>query len=88
MSDTSQRPGLRGFLTSRAGLVLLAFLAVAGYFLWAEHRAHLIASLPWLLLGGCVLMHLFMHHGHAGHGGHGGKGGSVDDGGNGGRGAP
>ena len=40
------------------------FLAVAFFFLWQEHRAHLFAVLPWLLLLACPLMHLFMHRGH------------------------
>ena len=63
----------RHFLLSGPGLVLLGFLAVAGYFLWSEHQAHMIAALPWLLVGGCLLMHLFMHRGHVGHrAGHGG----------------
>ena len=59
---------------TRSGLVLLGFLAIGGYFLITEHRAHLalaIPYLPWLLLLACPLMHLFMHHG--GHGGHGGQ---------------
>lgn len=48
--------------------MLVGFLAVAGYFLWAEHSAHVVAYLPWILVGGCVLMHFFMHHGHKDHG--------------------
>lgn len=59
-----------GFLRSRQGWVLLGFLAVAAYFLWAEHRAHVIAGLPYLpflLLLACPLMHVFMHGGHGGH---------------------
>jgi hypothetical protein len=47
--------------------ILIAFLAVAGFFLFTEHRAHLFGFLPWLLLLACPLMHLFMHHGHGGH---------------------
>jgi hypothetical protein len=43
------------------------FLAVAFFFLWQEHRAHLFAALPWLLLLACPLMHLFMHRGHRAH---------------------
>lgn len=58
------------FWRGRSGLVLLGFLAIAGYFLWTEHQAHLIAFLPWLFLLACPLMHLFMHGGHGGHGGH------------------
>ena len=61
---------MRQFLFSRTGVVLIGFLAVAGYFLWIEHQAHVIAALPWLLVGGCLVMHLFMHGSHGGHGGH------------------
>ena len=57
------------FLRTPAGIVLAAFLAIAGFFLWQEHRAHLLGVLPYLLLLACPLMHVFMHHGH-GHGGH------------------
>jgi hypothetical protein len=40
------------------------FGAVALFFLWTEHRAHLFGALPYLLLLSCPLMHRFMHHGH------------------------
>jgi len=40
---------------------------VIAYFLFTEHRAHVIQFLPFLLLAACPLMHLFMHGGH-GHG--------------------
>ena len=56
---------------SRAKWVLLAFIALAAYFLITEHRAHIYQYLPFLLLLACPLMHLF--HGHGGHGGHRGK---------------
>lgn len=65
---------------SRGGIVLLGFLAVAGFFIVTEHMAHLLGALPYLLLLACLLMHLFMHGGHGGHGGghshgdHAGKG--------------
>jgi hypothetical protein len=68
---------MRQFLFSRSGLVTLGFLAVAGYFLWTEHQAHVIAALPWLLVGGCLIMHLFMHGGHGGGHSH-GNGGEGD----------
>ena len=58
---------------SKLNWVLLGFLAIAGYFLVMEHKAHLegvLYYLPYLLLLACPLMHLFMHGGH-GHGGHG-----------------
>ena len=50
--------------------VLWGFIAIAGFFLFTEHRAHLFGYLPLLLLLACPLMHMFMHHDHDGHGGH------------------
>ncbi len=32
------------FLSSRSGLVLLAFLAIAGILLFTEHRAHVLPA--------------------------------------------
>lgn len=52
--------------SSRGKWVLIGFLVVAAYFLWTEHRAHLMGALPYLLLLACPLMHIF-HHGHGGH---------------------
>ena len=60
-----------GFFTSRANIVLIAFLAIGGFYLLAEHRAHLwlaLPWLPWLLLLACPFLHFFMHGGHGGHG--------------------
>lgn len=53
---------------TRNGLVLIGFLAIAGVFLFTEHRAHLLGALPFVLLALCPLLHLFGHGGH-GHGG-------------------
>lgn len=50
--------------------ILIAFLALAAFYLFAEHRAHLLGALPLLLLLACPFMHLFMHGGHGTHGGH------------------
>jgi len=48
------------------------FLAAAAFFLWTEHRAHLLGILPYLILLACPFIHLFLHRGHGGHrGGHG-----------------
>ena len=72
--DHSQDDGTRGsFLTSRAGLVLIGFLVIAGALLFTEHRAHVLGVLIWLPLLACPLMHIFMHGRHGGHGGHGGR---------------
>ncbi|MBS2132107.1 DUF2933 domain-containing protein (plasmid) [Burkholderia thailandensis] len=53
-----------GFGLSRANIVLIAFIAIGGFYLVTEHRAHLWGWLPFLLILACPLMHLFMHHGH------------------------
>ena len=65
--EPMQKPS---FWSTRSSWVLLGFLGIAGYFLITEHRAHVIAVLPWLFLLACPLMHLFMHGGHGTHGGH------------------
>ena len=48
-------------------LCLGVFAAAALFFLWQEHRAHLLGALPWLILLACPLMHLLMHRRHGGH---------------------
>jgi hypothetical protein len=55
---------------SRAGLVLIGFLIIAGALLFTEHRAHVLGLLVWLPLLACPLMHMFMHGGHAHKGSH------------------
>jgi Protein of unknown function (DUF2933) len=69
--DHSHRrePSSQGnFLRSRAGLVLLGFLAIAGILMLTEHRAHVLGALFWLLPFACLFMHMFMHGGR--HGAH------------------
>lgn len=61
------------FLTSRAGIALLVLLAIAGFLLFTEHRAHVLGAGLFLLLFACPLLHLFMHGGHGGHEGHSGN---------------
>lgn len=69
-----QTPGNGGSVSNNrlrmvSRLVFFGFVAVAGFFLVTEHRAHLWGILPFLLILACPLMHLFHHGGH----GHGGK---------------
>ena len=67
-SPVHHRSGSFGWRTL---LVLLFFAIVGGFLLSAEHRAHTLGILPFLLiLLLCPLMHIFMHGGHGGHGGH------------------
>lgn len=62
-------PEPKSFWGSRYSIGLVVLGAIATYFLLSEHRAHVFATLPFLLLLACPLMHIFMHHGHGGHGG-------------------
>lgn len=64
MHDETQVPWWR----TRSCFVLFGFLAIAGYFVITEHRAHAISALPYMLLLACPLMHMF--HGHGGPGDH------------------
>ena len=48
-------------------LAFCMFLAIALFFLWQEHRAHILGVLPYAVLLICPLIHLFMHRGHNGH---------------------
>lgn len=52
------------FVPSKFRWVFWAFVAIAGFFLFTEHHAHVLGILSYLLLAICPLMHLFMHHGH------------------------
>jgi hypothetical protein len=49
-------------------LGLCFFLAVATFFLWEEHKAHILGLLPYVLLLLCLIVHPFMHRGHGSHG--------------------
>ncbi len=69
MGDSDKGIRKNGLVSSPAGIVLVGFLVVAGFYLVTEHRAHLYGALPWLLLLACPLIHLFMHHGHGDRGG-------------------
>jgi len=51
---------------TRHGVTLIGFLAIGAFFLFSEHRAHALAFLPFVLVGACLLLHLF--HGHGSHG--------------------
>jgi hypothetical protein len=50
----------------RATWAACLFLAIAAFFLWTEHRAHLLGALPYLIALACPIIHLFMHRGHHG----------------------
>ena len=68
MTNTESRPRLTlPRIPWWAGAILLAAIAV--FFLWEEHKAHILGALPWLLLLACPLIHMSMHGRHGqGHG--------------------
>jgi hypothetical protein len=82
MATTNDSTTPRQSLRIRAWLGLCLFLAIAAFFLWEEHRAHLLGALPYVLLLSCPLIHLLMHRGHggrAGHAAHGSRDGRAGD---------
>lgn len=68
-TNIQRRSSVITFLTSRTGLVIVALLSIAGYYLVTAHSAHLAVWLP-NGLDPAPLMHLFMHGGHGSHAGH------------------
>jgi hypothetical protein len=63
----TNNPSFFRSLRFRYGAALAVFLAIAGFFLWQEHKAHIIGYGPvLLLLGLCLGMHLLMHGSHGG----------------------
>lgn len=60
----------KGFLQALTwpNATLIVFLGVAGFYLLAEHKVHVLGYWPYLILLLCPLMHIFMHKGHGKHG--------------------
>ncbi|HLF28958.1 MAG TPA: DUF2933 domain-containing protein [Anaerolineae bacterium] len=69
-TDDRQNFTISRWLRSRTGMIFIAFLAIAAFFLLTEHTAHVFGILPYALLLLCPLLHLFMHGGHGEHTGH------------------
>ncbi len=55
------------FWRTRYSIGLLAFGTIALVFLLAEHRAHLLGALPYLLLVAGLLVLVLMHRGRGSH---------------------
>ena len=68
MSATSEPNDVRQGFRIPIWLGACAFLAIAVFFLWEEHRAHILGAIPYLFLLACPLLHVFMHRGHGGKG--------------------
>ena len=68
MSTASDTHGDTPFRTTPVTIGFCVLLAIAAFFLWEEHQAHVLGILPYLLLAACPVIHLFMHRGHHHHG--------------------
>jgi len=63
--ESSSAPAGDGHrFSGRPRIAWIVFAAIAAFYLWIDHRAHLLGALPFLLLLACPLMHFFMHGGH------------------------
>ncbi|WP_237133483.1 DUF2933 domain-containing protein [Pseudohongiella sp. O18] len=58
------------YWTSLHGITTIILVGTALYFIFAEHSAHVLPYLPFLIILLCPLMHIFMHKGHGGGEGH------------------
>jgi copper chaperone CopZ len=74
LSPLSERLPMHDETTqSRSWWAFAGFMAIAAFFLFTEHRAHLFGILPFLFLLACPFLHMFGHGGHGGHGRHEGQ---------------
>lgn len=48
-------------------LILIVLVVIAAIYGITNHQEHLAPYLPFAFLLGCLVMHLFMHHGGHGH---------------------
>lgn len=69
-SERLPMPNTSAQTQSRSWWAFAGFIAIAGFFMFTEHRAHLFGILPFLFLLACPLLHMFHHGGHGGHGAH------------------
>lgn len=67
MEHAAEPTSQRGPLRIPLWVGVCFFLAVATFFLWEEHKAHILGVLPYVLVLLCPIVHLFMHRGHGGH---------------------
>jgi hypothetical protein len=63
-----------GWFRSRNSTTLLVLLAIAAVFVLKDHKAHVLAALPYLVLLLCPVLHFFMPGRHGKHGGGSGEG--------------
>ena len=52
-------------------VAFVSFVAIAAFFVWTEHRAHLLGALPYLLVLLALVIAVLMHRGRGDAGGSG-----------------
>ncbi len=67
LADQNDGRAPRGPIRIPLWLGFCVLLAIALFFLWEEHSAHILGALPYVLLLACPLIHLLMHRGHGDH---------------------
>lgn len=67
MNASSAEPAGLWF-RSASGWAWIGFAAIAAFYLFTEHRAHVLGTLPFAIFLLCPLLHVFHHRGHGGHG--------------------
>lgn len=68
MENETDPKGIAGY--PKWKFVFFSFAVIAVFYLLKEHYAHVVGSLPYLLLLACPLMHLFGHGRHGKHHAH------------------
>lgn len=64
-NSTNIKVAKQSFIGRHWGTV--SVLGIIGFYLIAEHQAHVLGALPWLILLACPFIHIFMHRGHSHH---------------------
>lgn len=55
------------WLSSRTGIIAIVAAAILGLLIYNGNGSQLLGYWPFLLIGACLLSHVFMHGGHGGH---------------------
>ena len=57
-------------MDTKIKFILIGSLSILGFYLFFEHKAHILGNSQYILFGIFILLHFFMHAGHGGHGEH------------------
>lgn len=66
MNTQDRLQGIGAWARSRTGIITIALLGIAGFFLVVVQNTRIFGLLPFALLLLCPLTMLFMHGGHGG----------------------